>query len=310
MKILILTIVIIALFILINQYKKINSNFIDSTIDFSTFFFDGLEKMKNSKRKIWMHIPNNYNSRIWESFGSRSSTYLNMNYQILCIKSVIDCCNKNYEIILFNDNDINKLLPKEKPIEFEKISGELLDIYRNVSFLKILYLYGGVFLPPCFFMKKNINTIDRDNLFYVSEIVNQGINVSMNTCIHSIEIMGSNKKNPILSDYIDKYVNKCLKDFTQNNISFSSNLLKEYDIPFIDGKVLGTKDKENKPIYLEDLMENKNIILDKSNIGLYIPNNELKKRTNYNWFINLSIREILETNIFISKYIVENQYYN
>lgn len=303
----ILAVVIITL-ILLNIHKNNRNNFSqDSNIDFGKYFFVDLKKINNSGRKIWIHIPNHYNSRSWNSFGSRSSTNLNMNYQLLCIKSVIDCCNKSYDIVLFNDDDINTLLPKEKNIEFEKLSGELLDIYRNISFLKILYLYGGVFLPSCFFMKKNLNVMDRPNVFYVSELVNQGKNVSMNKFIHSIEIMGSNKKNPILFDYIEKYATNSQKDFTQNNISFSNLLLKEENIEFIDGKVLGSKDNEGNPLYLEDLMENKKIKLDKSNIGLYIPQDELKKRTHYNWFVQLSIREILDTNIFISKYIVDNQ---
>lgn len=306
MKILILAVVIITL-ILLNIHNNRNNFSQGSNIDFGKFFFVDLKKINNSRRKIWIHIPNHYNSRTWDNFGSRSSTNLNMNYQLLCIKSVIDCCNKSYDIVLFNDEDINTLLPKEKKIEFEKLSGELLDIYRNISFLKILYLYGGVFLPPCFFMKKNLNVIDRPNVFYVSELVNQGKNVSMNKFIHSIEIMGSNKKNHTLFEYIEKYVKTSLKDFTQNNLSFSNLLLKEENIEFIDGKVLGCKDNEGNPLYLEDLMENKKIKLDKTNIGLYIPQDELKKRTHYNWFVRLSIREILDTNIFISKYIVDNQ---
>lgn len=302
MKKLILLIGIISIIVFYLQKKNIN-NFSEENLDLGTFFFKDLNQLKNTKRLIWIHIPNDYNNRKWENFGSRSSTYLNMDYQLLCIKSIIDCCNKSYDIILFNDDDINTLLEKEKKIEFEKLSGELLHIYRSISFLKILYLYGGVFLPPCFFMKQNIEIIDKHNVFYVSELVNQGKNVSMSEFIHSIEIMGSNKKNPILLDYINKYVQSSMNDFTQNNISFSHQLLKEMDIPFIDGKFIGTKDNENNPLYLEDLMENKKINLDKLNIGLYIPQYELQKRNYYNWYIRLNIKELLSANVFISKYM-------
>lgn len=283
--------VILAIIIALQFRNKTIHSFKEETLDLSTYFFSDLKNMNQYKRKIWIHLPNDYKKL--ENFGS--SIYSPLNYQLLCIKSVIERCNTSYDIILFNDEDMNALLPNEKNIQFEKISGDLLDNYRNISFLKILYLYGGVFLPPCFFMKDNFDKVDINNDFFIGEFVNQGKNVSMNKFINSIEIMGSNKQNKTLFEYINHYS----KDFTQN-IRFSE-LIK--DIPVINGQMIGTKDNENNPLYLEDLMENKKIQLHSSHIGIYIPQCELKKRTKYNWFIHLSLRDLLETNIFISNYM-------
>ena len=63
------------------------------------------------------------------------------------------------------------------------------------------------------------------------------------------------------------------------------------------------KDKFDKPIKLEDLMENKQIMLDDKHIGIYIPHAELIKRTKYNWFCSLSAEDVLKCKIFISNYM-------
>ena len=117
--------------------------------------------------------------------------------------------------------------------------------------------------------------------------------------------MGSNANNPILGEFINKYSDSCLKDLT-NECKYFSNQLKEMDIPMLNGKIIGTRDKNNKPILLEDLMESKPIELDLSNVGIYIPHDELIRRTKYNWYAYLNSEQVLETNVFISKYMLEH----
>ena len=50
-------------------------------------------------------------------------------------------------------------------------------------------------------------------------------------------------------------------------------------------------------------MENKDIQLSPLNIGVFIPHAELIKRTKYNWFCALTAKQVLDCNIFISKYM-------
>jgi hypothetical protein len=76
------------------------------------------------------------------------------------------------------------------------------------------------------------------------------------------------------------------------------------DIPMLNGKIIGTRDKDNNPILLEDLMESKEISLCDDCIGLYIPHSELLRRNNYNWFVYLNPEQVLDANIFISKFMI------
>ena len=289
-----------------DKYHEFIYNFKNETIDINDFFFKDIKHLSRStKRKLWIYIPLEKNSRKWSNFGSRSSYDLNLDYIALCIKSIIDYCGQYYDVILFDDSNLPHLLPDQN-VDYNKLSGELLEKYRQYSILKILYTYGGVVIPYSMILRKSIVSIDKDNTFYVSEMSNQGENSSFGEYVYSTKMMGSNINNPILGEYINKYSDICLKDLTNECKYFSEQLLKKMDIPMLNGKIIGTKTKNDKPILLEDLMDTKPIQLDPSHVGIYIPHEELMKRTKYNWYAYLTSEQVLETNVFISKYMLEN----
>jgi hypothetical protein len=159
-------------------------------------------------------------------------------------------------------------------------------------------------VPPSLFLRKNIKEIDDQTQWYVCETYNDD-NVSYSNLTYSTQLMGSNANNDQLSKYIDVYSTELSKDFVEN-YNFDMNYFKKNNIPYIDGKMIGTKTKYNDRITIEDLMENKKILLDKYHIGLYIPHEQLVKRTRYNWFCKLSEEEVLKCQIFISYYMLSN----
>lgn len=289
-----------------DRYYELIYKFKNEQVDINDYFFKDINHLsRSSKRKIWIHLPLERNARKWTHFGSRVSCDLNLDYNALCIKSIIDYCGQYYDIILFDDSNLSNLLP-DQSVDYSKLSGELLDKYRQYSIFNLLYSYGGVVMPASMYMRKSIISIDKENTFYVCEVPNQGENVSLGNYIYSTKMMGSNAKNPILGDFINQYSDHCLKDLTNECKYFSNQLLKQMDIPVLNGKIIGTRDKHNKPIVLEDLMEAKHIELDKSNIAIYIPHDELMRRTKYNWYAYLNSEQVLETNVFISKYMLEH----
>ena len=298
---------IVVLFcVLINKYykKKYDNNVIEfkkENVDIDVYFFSELYLKKSKNRKLWISIPFEKNSRQWESFGSRSSHKLNLAYMSLCIKSIIDWCGQSYDIIIYDDTNIPALLPNTN-VDLTKISGTLLDKYRELCKLEILYAYGGVMVPPSLFLKKNIKEIDNPNLWYVCETYND-TNVSYSNLMHSTQLMGSNAENAELSKYIHLYSSELKKDFVENH-NFDMNYFKTNNIPYIDGRLIGTKTRYNDKISIEDLMSNKKIILDKNHIGLYIPHEQLIKRRVYNWYCKLSEEDVLKCQVFISYYIL------
>jgi len=273
--------------------KELNSKR-QELLDVDNFFYTSKFLKASKRRKLWIYIEFDKNSRLWQSFGSRSSTKLNLAYVNLCIKSIIDVCAETYDIIIFSDVDINQIL--EEDFDYTKLSGDLLDKYRHISLMKILDKYGGVMVPPSLFLKKNISVIDNENVWYVCD-VNNVDNSSIFKRTTSACLTGSNANNT----HLKKYIQHLYKD---NDPNFTENYFVANRIPYIDGEVIGTKDANGKGILLETLMSTEPIIYSENNIGLYMPQDQLVKRKIYNWFCKMSEQQVLNTDCNFSYYML------
>ena len=56
------------------------------------FLLDDVTLGKSKKPILWIHVPYEYNSRNWLSFGSRTSFNLNQPYLFLTVRSIIKHC--------------------------------------------------------------------------------------------------------------------------------------------------------------------------------------------------------------------------
>jgi hypothetical protein len=310
MELYIITGVVIILFTLLimkyyrEKYLEEKNEFHNELVNIDAYFYSDRYASESTRRKIWLHIPFEKNSRNWTNFGSRTSTDLNLAYMMLCIKSIIDYCGSTYDIIIIDDTNFTDLLKDD--IDMLKLSGSLKDKYRELCLMKILYKYGGIIVPPSLFLCKNIKEIDDPKVWYVAEITNVQ-NVSYEQMYPSIMFSGSPAKNNQLNEYIQYYSKEIENDFGEHSLHFSNNYMRKNNINKLDGKCIGVKDKFNKPITLEDLMEDKKIELDEHHVGVYIPHNELIKRTKYNWYCALNAKQVLKCKIFISRYMVSTQ---
>ena len=104
----------------------------------------------------------------------------------------------------------------------------------------------------------------------------------------------------------------CMKDLSEMYKVGSSNhkmficdyRIKKQQINLIDGKLIGTKTMDNTPILVDDLLSNEYIDLYPQTYGIYIPATEILNRRHYEWFARLSAKQVLESKIIISKYIL------
>jgi hypothetical protein len=80
--------------------------------------------------------------------------------------------------------------------------------------------------------------------------------------------------------------------------------ISDHKIDLVRGDKIGIKTKSGKPILIEDLMEDKFIDLSPDCYGIYIPSDDILRRTKYQWLANISTQELLrESNSAIVKYI-------
>jgi hypothetical protein len=291
--------IVLFVFLNYNYYKEKRRQHIEEKrqeeLNLDNFFYHA-DLLKSKRRKIWIYLPTEKNSRLWESFGSRTSTHLNLSLINICIKSVIDWCSQSYDIILFTDDDINEILKTK--MDLSLLSGDVLEKHRYLNTLEILYEYGGILLPPTLYLRNNIKHQDAMDRFYVCDMVNTN-NSSMSRRQPSSVIMGAPTKDPQLREYID-FVN------SQGKEEFEENYFKDKEVFILDGSIFGTKTKDKKDVTLDDLMSNKKLKFPEYNVGLYMPCRELLDRNFYKWYCKMSEKQVLSTHCAFSYYILEN----
>jgi hypothetical protein len=113
------------------------------------YLLDDVTLAKSKKPILWIHIPYEYNSRQWLSFGSRSSFDLNQPYLYLTVKSIIEQCDKSFTICIIDDNAFKRLIPGWD-INMTTISHPILANMRTLGLNKLIYIYGGILCPISF----------------------------------------------------------------------------------------------------------------------------------------------------------------
>ena len=83
---------------------------------------------------------------------------------------------------------------------------------------------------------------------------------------------------------------------------------KTFRIGQISAADLGCKNMRTmKPILIEHLLSEEDFVMSPDALGIYIPADEILKRTAYQWFAALCPRKVLESNTMIAKYLLSSE---
>ncbi len=282
-----------------------------------------------NRPKLWIHSKYEINSRDWSSFSSRNNNNLNQPYLHLTIQSIIDRCGDDFHICLIDDDSFSKLIPSWD-IDMSTLQEPRKHMFRQLGMMKILYYYGGMVAPNSFICNSNLKNLYHEQTNTQKPFVFEARNKSVDLMkyknpplfIPDTYFMGSLKNDENLNSLI---VN--VEDLVKNNHLSSENdftgavgqtiigLFKENRITVCDGKTIGIKTKDGKSVVIDQLMEEQEIDFDDNAIGIYIPSDELLKRTKYQWFSVISQEESMNTTSILSKYLLnavsnKNDYYS
>jgi len=259
-----------------------------------------------NKTKLWIHVPTEYNSLRWESFGSRSSKDVNTDYLYLCMQSIIKH-NKGNDILIITDNSFNKLLPNFS-IQLEKLADPVKSKVRKLCLMKLLLKYGGIITPFNLLCNKDLkhmfNEHNNSNPFIVEKVDNSY--EGKEYFIPDSNFIGVKKSN---HDVIKMFV-QFLEQVISSDSTDASNFLNvdnkwclneanSGNMNIICGAEVITKTMDGDPILNEQLFENKRLNYNKNAYGLLIPHDEISRRTNYNWLLQMNMNDIKTSDTFI-----------
>ena len=272
---------------------------------------DDLTGIVQTKPILWIPIHYEYNSRKWDSFGSRSSYDLNQPYMYLTVKSIIHHCKESFHICLVDDKSFVRLMPDWKYAD-ARLSNPVADHVRRLGVTKLLHIYGGMTVPPSFLCLRDLiemytNGTSNSKSMFIAENRNRSVTFSTREYIADPNIMGApagNSEMGALAMYMEK--------LTESNKTSSADFTGEVSewcaanqrIIKVDASLIGVRDKNGRSIMIEDLLSNNYLDLTTHAYGVYIPSEDVLSRSKYAWFARLSGRQVLESNTIVGKYLL------
>ena len=293
--------------------KRIREENKDNYDAIQNYLLDDVTLAKSKKPILWIHVPYEYNSRHWLSFGSRSSFDLNQPYLYLTVRSIIKQCDDSFTICILDDTSFKKLIPNWD-INMERISDPILSNMRKLALSKLLYIYGGLICPLSFVCLKDLsglyyNGIKNDKMF-VCETVNRNYTSSEMDFYPNISFCGAPKECSSVLELCEFIQRIITNDYTQESIflgeinKWLNERIHKKQINYIYGTEIGTKTVNDKQITIDDLMSNSYLDLYQGAYGILIPADEILSRRKYEWFARLSQKQVLQSETIISNYIL------
>ena len=220
------------------------------------------------------------------------------------MKTILQKCDK-FHICIIDDNSFDKLIPEwNDNIRYQVPANER----RLLGKLTLLYMYGGLCVPCSFLCMHDLFPIYESyclekGQWFLGEERNTGAS-SFNAVFQgNFEFMGAPKHDTSVNEFIGLLTNK--RQVIFDNVDFDGEKSRWcQNLPVLDGKLIGTKDTNNEPVLVSELLSTHMISFDKRTYGVLIPAQEILTRTAYQWFARLSEKQVLKTNVTLGKLIL------
>jgi hypothetical protein len=309
--------ILIAFSLVILYYKYLEKRRtlmdLDGCNEISKYLLNEHELMNSKKPILWIHIPYEYNSRRWLSFGSRSSLDLNQPYLYLTVKTIIKCCSNSFKICIIDDSSFEKLIP-EWSLNMTSVSDPILKNMRQLGISNLIYKYGGINVPLSFLCWRDLIELyeegTRGDKMFICENINRNITSTTKLFYPDVRFIGAKKNNIIMKDLIYK-----VQETISNDYSAQTHFIGDIDrwcndginygkINLIKGIQVGTQTINGSQVTIDNLLGQDYIEFYGKMYGIWIPNEDILKRLNYEWFARMSPEQIMQGNFILAKYML------
>ena len=274
-----------------------------ATMKYFNFFSD-------KKITVWIYNPIIKNSNKWKGVYSRRSIQDTIGLVKLCIHSAKFNLGKNYDIKVFNQDDLEDIIPESLYKLDQCNTKEIMETYMKYS---ILYKYGGIWIPNSTItlnpLSLNMDEYEQGRLLlfglnhenYQTEpryndliVATDKETTIVNNILHLLDksLITFNYDN-IFNNYVNTYINERPGDL------YFSHLILQYDM--VDESI----EKRD----MTTTFNNRLINYDNYSF-YYIPTHDFEKYPAYTFMLKLSPQEILTSNTFIGelfKYSVKKE---
>jgi hypothetical protein len=266
-----------------------------------------------NKPFLWIHSIHDINARQWLDFYSRNTTNLNQPYLYLTIKSIMDKCRQDFNVCLIDDASFAKLLP-EWGIDLSRLAEPVKSKFRQLAFAKLLHMYGGLMVPSSLICFKSLRPVFDAALGRADAVVGEFVVRSSPSdqvqFFPDTKLLGCVKDAKVMADYIHYLEPLLSTDFVAESDFYGQYGRWFYEqiwanrVALIPAEMLGVKDTEGRAIIIDRLLADSYVDLSHTAVALFVPSDEILRRTNFQWFARMSPEQVLQSNTQVGKYLL------
>lgn len=314
---LILTVLIIVVAVYAFLYSK-------DLIKNNPFLDKNLLKRDMDKPVIWLYYDNSdVNSRQWMDFGSRSSRALNIPFLNLAYESIVKQNKDYYRIeVIGGLSGVAELLGgwDQLPPGLRDPISPVNEAELNYIRTAILAKYGGLWLSPYTVCLKGFGILPNDKTVFFGTDLDETYSGSAGTVVPGFRALWSPKPDhPMFKEWSAVCYERVAKkrggeqirgDAKWDFIRFSQEYVNTGIV--VDPSAEGLRKKNGKRIQLEDLLAtgtDGNLPFDLCSYTVYVPFpwTELRDREIFGWFLRMSEKQIMESDIAV-KYLLQQSF--
>lgn len=264
---------------------------------------------------LWIYYnQSDVNSRWWQDFGARSSRVLHTPFLNLCYQSIAKHCGKTYSIrVIAGLTDLASLLGgwNELPKSLQNPLASVQEAEMNFIRAKILKTYGGLWVnPSCIFVKDlpDFTKNESKKVIFVGRDVNDTFSDNKGTLAPGTNVMYAPRKEDPIFVELERLSRERLErreGGTQFRHDISNDLrdvMKANKDAFEYLPRIELSRKLNgRRIELEELLASGQIPVPQETVYVPVSFYELKRRSNFGWFLRMSEEQILSSELVVSK---------
>ena len=266
-----------------------------------------------SKPILWIHTSHPINHRYWPSFGSRNTKLLNQPYKVSCVETIVKHCSKSFNIVLIDDYSFDKLI-KGWNIDMDKMANPVKAHIRMLALAKLLRDFGGLLLPNSTIITKDLKSLYdnalKTNCCFSVNMINRGVTADLASMFPTTKILGCKKNSQVMANFCNYLEALASTDYTSesdflgqaNRWLYGQHLNNKLNV--ICGKVFGVEDADGREVNIDRLMGNSYIKFSPNLHAIYIPGDEILRRTKYEWFARLSQQQLRNCDTIVAKHLL------
>lgn len=303
-------------------------NYQDVILDNDAQLKEMLERRKwangpdSQKPVVWVHLEREWNARKWAHFYERGSNDPNQPYLYLTLKTIVDKCADNFDIAFIDDESFAELLPQWN-VDMSRVGDPLKRHIRNLGLAQLLHEHGGLLVPPSLICIHNLIHTHAHGLsggkdMYLGQFPNNSHYRFPKSAMDGEQrfkvdprFMGCAPKSRAMLQLVRFLEMQTGADptssepeFLDTTSAFCTQLVEHNLANMIDGRVIGTRTRKNRPVSIHDLMGASYVDLDATKLScIYVPHDLILKMPKYAWLAYLPTHEVVHSDTTLGKWL-------